>query len=86
MKSERNETLHRLYTAMGDQDYALCLFGNELAKREGYKDIDGMEAVHLYLINKHHWLPRDVRSMTGDDIRLALHQEMQDWTLPPDAR
>lgn len=83
---ERFEVLKRLHEANGNLNYALDVFGHELAKREGYREIDGMEAVYLYLINKHHWLPRDVRTMSPDDLRLALHQEMQGWTLPPEAR
>lgn len=83
---ERFANLKRLHEANAGLNYSLELFGHNLAKRQGYKDIDGMEAIYLYLINKHHWLPREVRSMTPDDLRLALHQEMQGWTLPPAAR
>ncbi|KQP40000.1 hypothetical protein ASF44_07990 [Pseudorhodoferax sp. Leaf274] len=75
-----------MHTTRGNLNYLLEVFGFELAKRAGWQDIDGMDAVHLHLINKHHWLPRDVRSMTEDDLRLALHEEMQGWTLPTAAR
>lgn len=85
MFAERMANLKRLHTAQGSLNYLLEVFGFTLAEQQGYKDIDGMEAVYLYLINKHHWLPRDVRSMTPDDLRLALHQEMQGWTVPQDA-
>ena len=64
----------------------LDVFGDTLAEREGWRDIDGIEAVHLYLIRKYGWLPRDVRAMPGAELRLALHVEMQGWTAPPDAR
>ena len=86
MKSEKYETLHQLHTAQGNLDYLLAVFGDTLAKREGYKDIDGMDAIYLYLINKHGWLPRDVRAMSTDDLRLALHVQMQGWTAPKAAR
>lgn len=85
-ETERYANLRRLHKAHGELNYMLDVFGNTLAEQQGYKDIDGMEAVYLYLINKHHWLPRDVRSMTPDDLRLALHQEMQGWTAPAAAR
>lgn len=61
----------------------LEVFGDTLARQNGYQAIGGMEAIHLYLIHKHHWLPRDVRTMSYTDLRLALHQEMQHWTAPP---
>lgn len=83
---ERFEALRRLHEANGGLNYLLEVFGFDLAKQHGWKDIDGMEAVWLYLINKHHWLPRDVKAMTPDDLRLALHQEMQGWTAPKAAR
>lgn len=83
---ERADNLKRLHQATGNLNYALEVFGFQLAEREGWKDIDGMEAVWLYVINKHHWLPRDVKAMTPDDLRLVLHQEMQGWTLPKAAR
>lgn len=85
-EKERFTVLKRLHEANGNLAYSLTVFGFELAKRHGYKNIDGMDAIYLYLINKHHWLPRDVRAMSQQDLELALHEEMQDWTLPPAAR
>ncbi len=85
-ETERFANLRRLHKANGDLNYLLEVFGFTLAEQQGYKDIDGMEAIYLYLVNKHHWLPRDVRSMTQEDLRLALHQEMQGWTVPAAAR
>ncbi len=81
-----NDSRKRLHKTRGDLAYLLETFGDTLAQREGYQDIDGMEAIYLYLIRTHHWLPRDVRAMNQEDLRLALHQEMQDWTLPPALR
>jgi hypothetical protein len=83
---DQYEVTRRLYTAHGDLDYMLDVFGDTLAQKEGYKQVSGMEAIHVYLVRTHHWLPRDVRSMSAEDIRLALHVEMQGWTAPPEAR
>jgi hypothetical protein len=69
----------------GEEGFGLHLFGDHLAKREGYKNLDGMEAVHFYLIQKFHWLPAHVRAMSYDDLRFVLHQEMQGWTWPEEA-
>lgn len=84
--TERAANLQRLHQVNGNLNYLLEVFGFELAEKQGWKDIDGMEAIWLYVINKHHWLPRDVRSMTPDDLRLVLHQEMQGWRAPQVAR
>ena len=54
-------------------------FGDDLAKREGYQTIDGMEAVRFYLMQKHNWLPSQVNSMSSEDLRFALTKEMGDW-------
>ena len=86
LTKQLNESRKRLHSTQGDLAYLLEVFGDTLAQQQGYKDIDGMEAIYLYLIRTHHWLPRDVRAMNQEDLRLALHQEMQDWTLPPALR
>lgn len=83
---EHYEVTRRLRVTEGELAYDLDVFGEELAKREGYKAVDGLDAVHLYLMNRHHWLPRDVRSMSFEDLRFALSEEMQGWTLPAAAR
>ncbi len=80
------DTRKRMHATQGNLAYLLEVFGDTLAQREGYRDIDGMQAIHLYLMHKHHWLPRDVQSMSADDLRLALHVEMQGWTAPVVAR
>lgn len=83
---DRYETLKRLREAEADTNYALTVFGDHIAKREGYKEVDGLEAVHLYLVKKHHWLPSQVRAMSFDDLQFVLTEEMSGWTLPKAAR
>lgn len=82
LEKQRFNNLKLLHESTGKLNYLLEIFGFHLAQQHGWKDIDGMDAVHYYLIQKYHWLPRDVRSMTQEDIRLALHEEMQGWTVP----
>ncbi|MDX6383022.1 MAG: hypothetical protein QOK48_595 [Blastocatellia bacterium] len=87
MKEKKHyEAIHRTYEVEGDLSYCLDVFGDELAKRQGYKDIDGMEAVDFYLINKFHWLPSQVRAMTPEDKRFVLTEEMSGFVLPAAAR
>ena len=82
LERERFIGLKKLHAVIGESNYNLEVFGFHLAETKGWKAMDGIEAVHYYLIQKYHWLPRDVRSMTYDEMRLALHEELQDWTLP----
>jgi hypothetical protein len=88
MSKERYEVLKRNHKAQGDLAYCLAVFGDTLAKREKYKDIGltGMDAVHFYLVQKFHWLPRDVKSMSAEDVRFVLSEEMASWTMPTSAR
>ena len=84
--NERNidllEATRGLRKAQADTSFSLDVFGDHIAEKEGYKGISGQEALHLYLIRRYGWLPRDVRSMSVDDLSLALHVEQQDWTWP----
>lgn len=76
----------RLHVTLGELAYSLEVFGDALAQREKYKSVGGMDAIHLYLIRKYHWLPRDVRSMSAEDMRFVLSEELEGWTLPKAAR
>ena len=53
----------------------LHLMGDKIAKRENYKVLSGLEAVHYYLIQKHHWQPSQVRSMNIEDVSFCLSEE-----------
>ena len=79
MSRELNEARKRTHDATATQNYFLELFGDELAVRLGYEGLDGMEAVQFYLMEKHHWLPSVVRSMSGEDLRFAMTKEMAGW-------
>jgi len=83
---QRYKILKQKYATQGNLAYFLELFGTFLAEREGYKELDGMQAIYFYLVHKFHWMPKDVRSMSVDDIRFILSEEMVDWTAPPESR
>jgi hypothetical protein len=78
-----NEARRCIHEAQGQLNYHLECFGDVLAKRQGYKDIDGMEAIWLYLIKTYSWTPAYVKSMNLEDIRFVLSQEMVGYTNPP---
>lgn len=82
---EQYEANRRWHEANSRLDYLLDVFGDTLAEREGYTSMGGLEAVHFYLMQKHHWPPAQVRSMPLEDLRFALTAEMQGWTLPKTA-
>lgn len=86
VRSEKNELRYQSYHWRGHADYSLEVFGDSLKKSQGWKnDLDGLDAVHYYLMQKHHWLPSVVRAMSLEDLRFALTEEMQGWKLPKDA-
>lgn len=86
MDKERYAIAFQLHTAQGGLAYMLDVFGDTLAKREGYKSLQGMDAIHFYLVHKFRWLPREVRSMSAEDIRFVLAEEMDGWSAPKAAR
>ena len=86
MSKEYHQATKALRLTEGQMAYHVDCFGDHLAEREGYKGNSGIDAVHYYLMSKHGWLPSVVRSMSWDDIRFALSEEMQGWTLPKEAR
>ena len=51
------------------------LLGDKLAKREGYNNLYGIDAVYFYLIQKYNWLPSQVKSMKIEDLSLCLEEE-----------
>jgi len=53
----------------------LYLIGDKLAKREGYSNLSGLNAVYYYLIQKHNWLPSQVKAMNVEDLSFCLEEE-----------
>lgn len=76
----------QIHYSSGALHFTLEMFGDHIARREGYKAHDGLDAVRFYIINKHGWLPRDVIAMNLDELRFLLEEEMHGWTLPVEAR
>ncbi|WP_022944642.1 hypothetical protein [Pseudoalteromonas ruthenica] len=82
---EHYEVTWNWHQAQSSLDYMLDVYGDEIAKREGYRELQGIEAVYYYLIHKFNWLPSDVKAMKLEDIRFVLTEEMYGWTAPKDA-
>lgn len=86
MTNELRKHTKAIHEATAQMNYHFEIFGDDLAKREGYKNLDGINAIHFYLIHKFSWLPRDVKSMSLEDLQFVLCQELEDWTLPKEFR
>ena len=79
---ELYQATRRHALALAELSAYLYPFGDELAKRNGYKEVTGIEAIHYYLIQKHNWTPQCLRDMPLEDLQLALSEEMKGWTVP----
>ena len=80
------EATFRLRTEESHLAVQVEMFGDHLAKREGYKSLQGLDAIHFYIVSKFGWLPSQVRSMSFDDLRFLLTEEMSGWTVPKELR
>ena len=80
---ELNEARIQLHTANARLTYLLEIFGDSLAKKHGWKNGHrGLEAVYFFLMERHHWTPAQVRSMSHEDLRFAMSEEIAAWTAP----
>jgi hypothetical protein len=76
-----------LHITQAEQNFITECFGDYLEESGAVPaGLLGREAIEHYLINKHHWLPAQVRSLSWEDLRACLHAEIAGWTLPAEAR
>lgn len=85
MSEEMNKVRRQKHVAQAQINVFLEIFGDDLASKNQWNSLRGIEALHYYLMQKHHWTPAQLREMSYEDLRFALHQEMQGWTVPKDA-
>ncbi|AFE57978.1 hypothetical protein Q7S_08690 [Rahnella aquatilis HX2] len=86
MSREKYAIRRKLHHAIADLNYSLECFGDHLAAEHSYpSNIDGFDAIYLYLCRKYSWTIPQCRTMHKDDLRLALAVEMKGWRLPQDA-
>ena len=83
---EHYEIHYRLRHAEADLAYLLDVFGDTLAaKKLVPSELSDMDAVNYYLVRKFNWTPGEVRSMSAEDKRFALTEEMKGFGLPKEA-
>lgn len=85
VSKEFYKTLKKGCIADGEWRYILMCFGDEIAKRQEYLKHKGLDALHFYLVEKYHWLPCHVKSLSDNDLKFLFVEEMQGWHLSEDA-
>lgn len=50
----------------------LCSIGRHIAQKEGFRHLNEVQAIHRFLMDKHHWLPSQVRQLSEEDMRILL--------------
>lgn len=83
---EQLKSAKKLHSIQSNINFNIEVFGDHLAEREGYKEHDGIDAIHFYLIQKYNWTPATVRQFSFDDLELLLKEEMHGWTVPKKLR
>lgn len=53
----------------------LFKIGDEIAKANKYKTLSGLDAVYYFLVNKHNWLPSQVKAFNTEDLLFCLSEE-----------
>lgn len=76
MTKEHDIVRQRLHHAEADLKVTVDILGDLIAKEQNYDD-GGMEAIVLHLVEKHHWLPSDIRAMNSEDLRLVLSSDFK---------
>jgi len=84
--NEMHEIRTRYHDANGKLHAHLELFGDHLAEQNGWSDLSGHEAVRFHLLKTHHWTPAQVQSMSFDDLRFAMTEELAAWRAPTTLR
>lgn len=68
-RHEELDRMRELYSKLLD-------FGDSLAKSNGYPTATGIDAIAIYLANKHHWLPSQVSCLSLDTLNNLLADEL----------
>ena len=69
---EVDEAAVKVLMAEAEMKILLIKQGNKLARREGYQNLRGMDAITRYLVDKHHWLPEAIQRLTYPELELLL--------------
>ena len=73
----------RQYLYEAKTRFALARLGDHLAALNGYKEPKGLDAVYYYLVQKHDWLPSQVRCLDTNELNFLLDSELVDFKFDP---
>jgi hypothetical protein len=71
-KNPHYAATEKLFIVEAELKLSIAKLGDTIAKNEGYKDLIGLDAVYRFLIDKYHWLPEQVRSLSVEDLNMLL--------------
>lgn len=55
--------------------------GDQLAGKDNI-GLRGLEAVRFHLMERHHWLPKDVMAMTIEELEFAMTRDLKAFKVP----
>ena len=73
--NELNTARQQLHQTQANLDYLLELRGDRIASEHGWTNVNGLEAVRYYLMQKHHWTPAELATMSLEHLRFAMSEE-----------
>jgi predicted nucleotidyltransferase len=76
VKDELHEAERKCFISDAELRYITTRQGDALAKKKGYKDLEGMDAIIRFLCDKHHWFPHQVRQLSTEDLNLLLKGDL----------
>jgi hypothetical protein len=53
----------------------LFILGNKIAETKGYRSLSGIDALQYYLMQKHNWLPSQVKNMSMEDLSFCMEED-----------
>lgn len=73
-----NDARARFHQASAEHNHALERRGDLIAEKLGWNGLEGLDAVRYYLMQKHHWTPAELFSMSEEHLRFAMREEHPD--------
>lgn len=69
------------------KEYLLLCYSESVRSERStpWEPLIDRQGAELIAIERHHWLPEQVRSLSNDDLLLALNKEIQSFQLPSPA-
>lgn len=78
------DDLAELVIATAFKEYLLLCYSEKIRVERfaPWEPLTDRQGAELAAVEKHHWLPEQVRAMSNDDLLFALNSEIQSFQLP----